>query len=98
MRCPTTPNCAADRKHAVQIPYWLADGPLNLLMVSSGIEFFGDGEWQAREHGVQGRRQWRQVHLAIDVATSDIWTVEFTSSRDGDLPVFPNLLDKILQG
>jgi len=37
-----------------------ADGPLNLLVDSTGIKFFGDGAWQARKHGPQGRRQWRQ--------------------------------------
>lgn len=49
-----------------------------------GIKFLGDGEWQAREQGVQGRRQWRKVYLAMDTATSDIRAVEFTPSSDGD--------------
>ncbi|MCA0272890.1 MAG: IS5 family transposase, partial [Proteobacteria bacterium] len=48
---------------AVQIPFRRADGPLNLLVDSTGIKFLGDGEWQARKHGIQGRRQWRKVHL-----------------------------------
>ena len=38
---------------------------------STGIKLLGDGEWQARKHGPQGRRQWRKVHLAMDPATSD---------------------------
>lgn len=80
---------------AVQIPYRRADGPLNLLVDSTGIKFLGDGEWQARKHGVQGRRQWRKVHLAMDTATSDIRAVEFTPSSDGDSPVLPELLDQI---
>jgi hypothetical protein len=80
---------------AVQIPYRRVDGPLNLLVDSTGIKFLGDGEWQARKHGVQGRRQWRKVHLAMDTATSDIRAVEFTPSSDGDSPVLPELLDQI---
>lgn len=55
-------------------------------------------EWQARKHGVQGRRQWRKVHLAMDPATSDIRAVEFTPSRDGDSPVLPDLLGQIPEG
>jgi len=54
---------------------------------STGIKVLGDGEWQARKHGVQGRRQWRKVHLAMDTATSDIRAVAFTPSREGDSPV-----------
>ena len=83
---------------AVQVPYRRVDGPLNLLVDSTGIKFLGDGEWQARKHGVQGRRQWRKVHLAMDPATSDIRAVEFTPSSKGDSPVLPDLLSQIPTG
>jgi len=65
---------------------------------STGIKFLGDGEWQARKHGAQGRRQWRKVRLAMDTATSDIRAVEFSPSSDGDSPTFPELLDQIPEG
>jgi hypothetical protein len=78
--------------------YRRADGLLNLLVDSTGIKCLGDGEWQARVYGIQGRRQWRKVHLAMDTATSDIRAVEFTPSSDGDSPVRPDLLDQIPDG
>ncbi|MEP5771674.1 IS5 family transposase [Nisaea sp.] len=87
--------CRRQKTLAVQIPYRRADGPLNLLVDSTGIKFLGDGEWQTRKHGVQGRRQWRKVHLAMDTATSDIRAVEFTPSSDGDSPILPELLGQI---
>ena len=87
--------CRRQKSLTVQIPYRRAEGPLNLLVDSTGIKFLGDGEWQARKHGVQGRRQWRKVHLAMDTETSDIRAVEFTPSRDGDSPILPELLDQI---
>ncbi len=90
-----SPLCRRQKTLAVQISYRRADGPLNLLMDSTGIKFLGDGEWQARKHAVQGRRQWRKVHLAMEPATSDIRAVEFTLSRDGDSPVPPDLLGQI---
>ncbi len=93
-----TTLCRRRKTLAVQIPYRRADGPLNLLVDSTGIKFLGDGEWQVRKHGVQGRRQWRKVHLAMDTATSDIPAVELTSSSDGDSPVLPALLDQIPDG
>jgi hypothetical protein len=49
--------CRRQKTLVVQIPYRRADGPLNLLVDSTGIKFPGDGAWQARKHGVQGRRQ-----------------------------------------
>jgi hypothetical protein len=90
-----SPLCRRQKTLAVQIPYRRSDGRLNLLVDSTGIKFLGDGEWQARKHGAQGRRQWRKVHLAMDTATSDIRAVEFTPSHDGDSPILPELLDQI---
>ena len=103
--------CRRQKTLTVQIPYRRADGPLNLLVDSTGIKFLGDGEWQARKHGVQGRRQslpgrrlraiaerGRKAHLAMDTATSDIRAVEFTPGSDGDSPVLPELLDQIPEG
>lgn len=72
-----------------------APGPLNLLVDSTGIKFLGDGEWLARKHGTHRRRQYRKVHLAMDTGSGDILAVEFTSSREGDSPVLPDLLDQI---
>lgn len=74
--------CRRQRTLNVQIPYRRVDGPLNLLVDSTGIEFLGDGEWQVRKHKTNRRRQWRKVHLAMDAATSDIRAVEFTPSRE----------------
>ena len=64
-------------------------------MGSTGMKFLGDGEWLARKHGTHRRRQYRKVHLAMDAGTGDIRAVEFTSSREGDSPVLPDLLDQI---
>ncbi len=89
--------CRRQKTLKVQIPYRGAGGPLNLLVDSTGIKFPGDGEWQARKHGVQGRRQGRKVHLPMDTATSDIRAVEFSPSREGDSPVLPDLLGQITE-
>lgn len=52
------------------------------------------GEWLARKHGTHGRRQYRKVHLAMDTGAGDVRAIEFTSSREGDSPVLPDLLDR----
>lgn len=80
------------------IPYRRSGAPLNLLIDSTGIRFRGDGEWLARKHGATRRREWRKVHLAMDTATGDIRAVEFTSSRQGDSPILPELLSQIPAG
>jgi hypothetical protein len=87
--------CRRQKTVSIQIPFRRAGGDLNLLVDSTGVKMRGDGEWQVRKHGPGRRRQWRKVHLAMDVATGDIRGVEFTSSREGDSPVLPDLLAQI---
>lgn len=87
--------CRRQARIRIQIPYRCSGQPLNLLVDSTGIRFRGDGEWLARKHGVTRRREWRKVHLAMDTATGDIRGVEFTSSRQGDSPILPELLSQI---
>ncbi len=87
--------CRRQSTVTIQIPFRRSDGNLNLLVDSTGVKVRGDGEWQVRKHGSGRRRQWRKVHLAMDAATGDIRGVEFTSSREGDSPVLPDLLAQI---
>ncbi|APG45716.1 IS5 family transposase [Phaeobacter porticola] len=80
---------------AVNIPYRGSEGPLHLLIDSTGIKVEGEGEWNARKHGGSKRRVWRKVHLGIDEKTLEIRAVEFTSSDIGDAPMLPELLNQI---
>jgi hypothetical protein len=57
-----------------------------------GMKMAGDDEWQGRKHGPGRRSQWREVHLAIDDATSDGRAVEFARGHEGDSPVLADLL------
>jgi hypothetical protein len=43
------------------------EGPLNLVIDSTGLKILGDGEWQTQKHKTSNRRRsWRKLHLAID--------------------------------
>lgn len=97
-RLDYTTLCRRPKTLAVQIPCRPADGPLNLLVDSTGITFLGDGARQARKHGIQVRRQWRKVRAVTDTATSKIRAVEFTPGSYGDSTVLPGLLDKTPEG
>jgi hypothetical protein len=92
-----TTLCQRQKTLAVQIPYRRADGTLNMLVDSTGIKFLGDDEWQVRKHDVQGRRQWRRVHLPWTRPRRTSAPCNFTSSSDGDSPVLPELLSQIAE-
>jgi hypothetical protein len=80
---------------AVNIAHRGSQGPLHLLIDSTGIKVEGEGEWNARKHGGAKRRVWRKVHLGIDEQTLEIRAVEVTSSDVGDAPMLPELLSQI---
>jgi hypothetical protein len=79
---------------AVNIPYRGSQGPLHLLIDSTGIKVEGEGEWNARKHGGAKRRVWRKVHSG---STRKHWNQggRVTSSDVGDAPMLPDLLAQI---
>jgi hypothetical protein len=79
----------------VNIPYRGSDGPLHLLVDSTGIKVEGEGEWNARKHGGTKRRVWRKIHIGIDEQTLEIRAAEVTTSDVGDAPMLPELLSQI---
>lgn len=87
--------CRRQRTLNVAIPYRGGDGPLNLLIDSTGIKAEGEGEWNARKHGGPKRRIWRKIHIGINEETLEVRAVEITGSNIGDAPMLPELLDQI---
>lgn len=87
--------CRRQRKLNEAIPYRGGNGPLNLLIDSTGIKAEGEGEWNARKHGGPKRRILRKIHIGIDEETLEVRAVEVTGSNIGDAPILPDLLDQI---
>jgi hypothetical protein len=46
-------------------------GPIHLVLDSTGLELFGQGEWDAVKHG-RARRRWLKLHLAVNTDTGEI--------------------------
>ena len=69
--------------------------PLHLLVDSTGLKIYGEGEWLDQKHGIRTRRRWRKLHLGVDAGTHEIVAVELTPDDVGDLSEMPELLDQI---
>ena len=59
------------------------NGPLHLVLDSSGLDLFGHGEWDAAKHG-RKKRQWRKLHLAVDATTGEIAAHVLTKGTAND--------------
>ena len=42
------------------------DGPLHLIVDSTGLSIVGEGEWAAVKHGGRGTRGWKKLHFGVD--------------------------------
>lgn len=68
---------------------------LHIVMDSTGLKVYGEGEWKVRQHGYSKRRTWRKIHIAMDPETSLIHAAEMTSNGMDDADMVKPLLEKI---
>jgi len=57
--------------------------PTDIALDSTGLKFFGSGEWARQKHG-ETRRAWRKFHISVDPATGEIRAHELTDDSVGD--------------
>src|SRR3954451_5600350 len=72
-----------------------ADGPVHVVIDSTGLKVFGAADWLHEKHGGKPRRTWRKLHLAVDPDSSEILASELTTIEDGDATLVGPLLDQI---
>lgn len=58
--------------------------PIYIVLDSTGLKVYGEGEWKVKKHGADKRRTWRKLHLAIDEATNEVHAVELTTNAISD--------------
>ncbi len=56
----------------------------HLVLDSSGLKVYGEGEWKVRQHGASKRRTWRKLHLSVDPETHQIVTELLTKNNVDD--------------
>jgi Transposase DDE domain len=63
--------------------------PLHVLVDSTGLKIYEEGEWKVRTHGASKRRTylpkiWRKLHLVMDAKTQQIIGMSLTKNDVGD--------------
>lgn len=65
----------------------------SLILDSTGLKVYGEGEWKVRKHGWQYRRTWRKVHLGID-SDGEIRALSVTHSDTHDCTQIDTILEQ----
>jgi Transposase DDE domain len=81
------------RGFAGRRPKTVPHGPLHLVIDSTGLKLFGQGEWDEEKHG-RVRRSWRKLHLAVDADTGEIVASVLTENGADDAGQVPALLEQ----
>ena len=67
-------------------------GPVDLVLDSTGLKFYGPGEWARKMHG-EKRRSWRKLHIAMDAGTGEILAHELTNDDTSDNEMVTPLIE-----
>lgn len=82
----------------VDLPTSSKGSPMHLVIDSTGLKVYGEGEWKQRIHGKQKRRTWRKLHLGVDSETGLVTAVTLTDNTSGDGSQVEPLLEETLSG
>jgi len=70
---------------------------LNLVLDSTGLKIYGEGEWKVRKHGYSKHRTWRKLHVGANPDNGEIQVVVLTENSVSDDSVVKDMLAQIEQ-
>jgi hypothetical protein len=72
-----------------------SEGPVHILIDSTGLQVYGAGQWLEEKHGARSRRGWRKLHLALDADSGEIVAHVMTDQDTGDASQVDPVLNQI---
>lgn len=79
----------------VSLPRQATGKALHLVVDSTGMKVYGEGEWKVRQHGYSKRRTWRKLHLGVDEASGEVRAVAMTDNETLDRRAMPELIGQV---
>ena len=70
---------------------------LNLVLDSTGLKIYGEGEWKVRKHGYSKHRTWRKLHVGANSDNGEIQVVVLTENSISDDAVVKPMLEQLEQ-
>ena len=83
------------RELNIEIPIKKRLEPVHLVVDSTGLKIYGEGEWKIRKHGKSKRRHWVKVHLGVDANEKDVLGIEVTTEDYSDSDMFESLVTQV---
>ena len=66
----------------------------DLVIDSTGLKVYGEGEWKVRQHGHSKRRSWMKLHLAVCPDSHEIVFEILSENSIADCTIYPEFIKK----
>jgi len=90
-----TTLCKRQKTLKLELTKSCRTGPVHIVVDSTGLKVFGEGEWKVRQHGYSKRRAWRKLHIALDESNQEVMGLVLTTNDVADSEVVTDLLEQI---
>jgi hypothetical protein len=89
--------CKRQKSLSVALPKQkrIPNEKIQILVDTTGLKVFGEGEWKVRQHGYVKHRLWRKLHLAVNSESQEIEAFKLTDLGVQDCEGFKLLVDEI---
>jgi hypothetical protein len=82
------------RARSLELPLAAPKKIEHLVIDSTGLKVYGEGEWKVRTHGKDKRRTWRKLHISMDARTHQLTASSITDKDLLDRNALPDLLEQ----
>ena len=82
-------------KLSISLPVQELTRSRHVVVDSTGVKVYGEGEWKVRQHGISKRRTWRKLHLCVDEQTKEIVSLCASTNDVSDSQMLPELLSEV---
>ena len=82
-------------KLSISLPIMEGQGARHVVVDSTGIKVYGEGEWKVRQHGYSKRRTWRKLHLGVDEKTGEVLAAVVSTNNISDGEALGDILEGV---
>jgi len=84
------------RAKTLKVKISKSDSPVRHIVIdSTGLKVYGEGEWKVRKHGYSKRRTWRKLHLSVNAETQEIVAELLTANSVDDASAGVDMLQSM---
>ena len=87
--------CKRQKFMSVALKSGVSGEKIDLVVDTTGLKVYGEGEWKVRQHGWLKHRLWRKLHIGVNALTHEIEAMDLTDLGVQDCEGFSRLLKRI---